>query len=297
MLTSHFPLGRRRAFTPGKSSAFTLIELLVVIAIIAILAAILFPVFAQAREKARQTSCLSNQKQIATGILMYAQDYDEMLLMGFWKSNGSNAASQTLCSWPAMIQPYIKNLGVFKCPSVAASGITPGTIAHPNGCGIGSGFPVTLAYNYYLAGNNNPSGGVATRSLPSVVKPAETVMIVDSGSTPRPAPAQPEDWPEKRTSTATFIGGTTTANRVPWLLVSSGSNLINSSNDYAGPRARHSGICNVMWVDGHVKAHKIKSFFVAPGDNRYRSQCAAASRDTASVACSPCLLAELGCQP
>ncbi len=65
--------------TPGVTAAFTLIELLVVIAIIAILAAILFPVFAKAREKARQTACLSNMKQIGTGLMMYNQDYDELL--------------------------------------------------------------------------------------------------------------------------------------------------------------------------------------------------------------------------
>ncbi len=67
----------RSGFTLAKRAAFTLIELLVVIAIIAILAAILFPVFAQAREKARQTSCLSNGKQMGLSLLMYAQDYDE----------------------------------------------------------------------------------------------------------------------------------------------------------------------------------------------------------------------------
>src|SRR4028118_301810 len=85
--------------------AFTLIELLVVIAIIAILAAILFPVFAQAREKARQSSCASNQKQIGLAILQYNQDYDEMYPMGMYGSS----ASGTPCSWACMIQPYTKN--------------------------------------------------------------------------------------------------------------------------------------------------------------------------------------------
>ncbi len=281
----------------NKSSAFTLIELLVVIAIIAILAAILFPVFAQAREKARAASCLSNQKQLATGLLMYSQDYDEQLLMGFWKTaSGSGSATQTLCSWPAMVQPYVKNTQVFACPSAPRdAGITPGTIEGPGGCGVGAGFKTSYAYNYYLGGNNN-STGVATRSLPSLNQPAQTVLIVDSASTAQ-AGIKPELWPLKRTSLATAIGGTTTANRIPFLLVHSGSSLMASANDYGAPRAYHNGMTTVMWADGHVKSQKIESFFVSPGDNRYQALCQSAVTDIASAACSPCLIAELGCQP
>jgi prepilin-type N-terminal cleavage/methylation domain-containing protein len=88
---------------------FTLIELLVVIAIIAILAAILFPVFAKAREKARQTACLSNGRQIGTAYMMYAQDYDEMLLPACVGTGGPR--------WFNLVQPYMKSDRVLVCPS------------------------------------------------------------------------------------------------------------------------------------------------------------------------------------
>ena len=95
---------------------FTLIELLVVIAIIAILAAILFPVFARAREKARQSSCLSNAKQIALALIQYAQDYDECYPSPYnWNPD------VTVAYWTQAIQPYIKNTQVMRCPSRNAS--------------------------------------------------------------------------------------------------------------------------------------------------------------------------------
>ncbi|MGD9495733.1 MAG: prepilin-type N-terminal cleavage/methylation domain-containing protein [Armatimonadota bacterium] len=97
--------------TSRPRAGFTLIELLVVIAIIAILAAILFPVFARAREKARQTSCLSNLKQIGTAMLMYAQDYDERFVdtSAYW-------------SWYLPLQAYVKNDQIFQCPSLSDQG-------------------------------------------------------------------------------------------------------------------------------------------------------------------------------
>jgi prepilin-type N-terminal cleavage/methylation domain-containing protein/prepilin-type processing-associated H-X9-DG protein len=96
---------------PFSRRGFTLIELLVVIAIIAILAAILFPVFAQAREAARKAACLSNMKQIGLAAGMYATDYEEMVV----PSNMGNAGQSV--SWPSLLQPYVKNEGVFVCPS------------------------------------------------------------------------------------------------------------------------------------------------------------------------------------
>ena len=113
-------------FTKTRS-AFTLIELLVVIAIIAILAAILFPVFARARENARKTSCLSNLKQIGLGVMQYTQDYDEKYPLSRTDNitvTNINGAAQTLngAPWHIVVQPYIKSYQLFKCPSNSATG-------------------------------------------------------------------------------------------------------------------------------------------------------------------------------
>jgi prepilin-type N-terminal cleavage/methylation domain-containing protein len=106
----------RRTTTPAR--AFTLIELLVVIAIIAILAAILFPVFAKAREKARQTACLSNLRQLGTAVMMYAQDYDEMYPQSYQDvTSGNGSAAQIPNTWPNRIQPYIKSEQLHACRS------------------------------------------------------------------------------------------------------------------------------------------------------------------------------------
>ena len=107
--------------------AFTLIELLVVIAIIAILAAILFPVFAQARDKARQTSCLSNIKQIGLGLMMYVQDSDETYPGALQPSPTINGGSTSDQRMPLDMQilPYTKNDQIWKCPSDAAERVPP----------------------------------------------------------------------------------------------------------------------------------------------------------------------------
>jgi len=100
-----------------RRRGFTLIELLVVIAIIAILAAILFPVFARAREKARQASCQSNEKQLVLALLMYAQDYDECISMHTGGFGYPDLATSEREWWPHRVQPYVKNFQLFICPS------------------------------------------------------------------------------------------------------------------------------------------------------------------------------------
>jgi len=116
-------MGRGEIFGVNrKQYGFTLIELLVVIAIIAILAAILFPVFARARENARKANCLSNMKQLGLAVMQYAQDYDEVLpptynggSTTYTLPNGNQHTGAVL--WPTLLYPYVKNTGVYVCPS------------------------------------------------------------------------------------------------------------------------------------------------------------------------------------
>jgi prepilin-type N-terminal cleavage/methylation domain-containing protein/prepilin-type processing-associated H-X9-DG protein len=139
-----------------KRTGFTLIELLVVIAIIAILAAILFPVFARAREKARQASCLSNLKQLGLAHLMYAQDYDECFMKQQPCYNGTNGWGNGSGKWQAVLQPYIKNAQLQVCPS---TGTDPS----------------------YSIPRNPFSGCCGTRPrLASFGRPAETILMADT---------------------------------------------------------------------------------------------------------------------
>ena len=104
-----------------RHSGFTLIELLVVIAIIAILAAILFPVFSRARAKARQTACLSNVKQLMLGTEIYCQDHDDMLIPSGHRTPGGGTPNTALL-WPAYVSPYVRNTELFVCPDARGKG-------------------------------------------------------------------------------------------------------------------------------------------------------------------------------
>ncbi len=106
-----------QSFYKSGRSAFTLIELLVVIAIIAILAAILFPVFAQARSKARAASCLSNTKQIGLALLAYSQDFDEQMVRGWYGPGGwDRSNNNNVYKWMDAVEPFVKNAQIFSCP-------------------------------------------------------------------------------------------------------------------------------------------------------------------------------------
>jgi prepilin-type N-terminal cleavage/methylation domain-containing protein/prepilin-type processing-associated H-X9-DG protein len=165
-----------RPRTVYSRTGFTLIELLVVIAIIAILAAILFPVFARARENARRASCQSNLKQIGLGIMMYTQDYDEKFPLTW---NAYNDFSVRPVGWADITASYIKSDQIFKCPSATgAVSSDPAAVGYTH-----------YAYNIMLANNlwGTADGG---KSLASITAPTLTVMVMDD----LPNNAQTWEW-------------------------------------------------------------------------------------------------------
>ena len=178
-----------------KKSAFTLIELLVVIAIIAILAAILFPVFAQAREKARAISCISNTKQIGLGLIMYSQDYDEQLVPAWigYPTVGFPGNAR----WMDVVQPYVKNTQIFSCPDTQTlySQVSNGNVVNSVESKTGKTFYTenggyALNTSYFNDPNAHPPTPIpdvaqnASRSLASLALPAGTIWVVDFRNNP-----------------------------------------------------------------------------------------------------------------
>lgn len=178
-----------------QNRAFTLIELLVVIAIIAILAAILFPVFAQAREKARAISCLSNIKQVSLGVLMYVQDYDETYPEYFYNLSVQPPTDppftpdekDTMVGWNEVIYPYIKSIQLFTCPDTPrAKTLTVGS----DGTGFGADDSAPTGATGYsinarLAGDNGPLDDGAQHpplAIAGVEFPAATILLSEASS-------------------------------------------------------------------------------------------------------------------
>ncbi len=202
--------------------AFTLIELLVVIAIIAILAAILFPVFARARENARKAKCQSNLKQLVSAALQYAQDYDECLFKCYQPSHLGASTLRwyyTSDTNVGLLYPYIKNAEVFSCPT----------------------------QNYYGANRALAlGGGTGIITMASIEQPAATVWLGDAlpkGGDPNTGmgPATTQKGSELRPLTAANLASTG-----PGTACDARSLLAH----------RHSGMANIAFVDGHVKAMK-----------------------------------------
>lgn len=247
-------------------NGFTLIELLVVIAIIAILAAILFPVFAQAREKARQTSCLSNLKQISLSSLQYVQDFDETWPLTFVESYGAASVwtvplksdtpddiAREKTIYAEALMPYIKTYAVWACPS--AKDLNPsnyGWASEEAALNDANGFKITYLMNGYLHGWPDAE----TRSPASVVSFSESAgkqAIIGA------VPSFPIAYDRAATSMTKFRKGTVTdPNASP-----------NTTGNCASPDAaaayaftefsraptwwNHTGGSNYAYMDGHVK--------------------------------------------
>jgi len=209
-----------------RKRGFTLIELLVVIAIIALLAGILFPVFSKAREKARQTTCISNLKQLGAAMMMYVEDYD-----GFPPADFQLTQSWAIphTTWPQILLngKYVGSVKIFVCPSFDA---------------LNANYFIDLSQNdvsNYLRlvhyGYNEPHIGTSRRYGGSIFpaatdsdirKPAETILIVDSIHDP-----------------------SNPANTNGWYIV---TDYYNAASKYTWPHPRHSTGLNILWTDGHV---------------------------------------------
>ncbi|MBC8135998.1 MAG: prepilin-type N-terminal cleavage/methylation domain-containing protein [Fibrella sp.] len=259
-----------------QKSAFTLIELLIVIAIIAILAAILMPVFAQAREKARATSCMSNLKQISGGVLMYAQDNEEGIV-GWMRRYDPSDVSYRQWYWPDRLQPYVKSggstpaSGVMACPSWATEKLTKAVGApdcYNDPTVLNSFLPSTANYSNYslvfgvqLESLNDPANGFGdgSQTYPYWLSAGSNWIAQDSGGS-RPDLDFTRTLGEVVRPTETVMlgdGGT-------WFKISGGS--VNSITVLGCESAEmHIKGGNFVFFDGHAK-------WIARNPERYLMQ-------------------------
>jgi len=224
-------------------SGFTLIELLVVIAIIAILAAILFPVFAKVREKARQTSCLSNEKQLGLGFLQYTQDYDEK-----WPCGTYTNTYYLPMGWAGQIYSYVKSKGVYKCPDDSTSS-------------SGASTPISYAYNGNIGNTTQGQNGVTPSPVVNATfsSPTRTVVLCEAfGTTLDPSGASGLETASPAVDGSNYktdVDGSTVLFQTGVLRGDSSESLVvgSASGDTPTALGVHTGGSNFLLADGHVK--------------------------------------------
>ena len=249
--------------------AFTLIELLIVAGIIAVLAAILFPVFAYVREQGRASSCLSNVRQLGASILLYANDYDQ---------HCPHTDALPDASWAERIQPYVKDVSIYVCSSASSDDF--GGHQPDNTVAL---IDVSYAYNLYIGGitphNPRSPNPLPNRSFAGIARPADTVLLTE-GATTAQAGVSPAQWKTKQTYAvwaSTLLADTLT----------SGVIMAEAAGPVA-PKARHHGKASVAYADGHAKSLPVEAFYAAPGQKVVSDRIAGYS---------PCLDPERGCAP
>lgn len=258
----------RNCYTTQKG--FTLIELLVVIAIIVILAAILFPVFARARENARRARCQSNVKQIMLGVLQYTQDFDEMYPLAL----ADNQVTQGR-SWYTAIFPYVKSAQIFKCPSDSDNTAAP----ESNLAGVPA-FPVSYIVNtqfgMFSPDSTQPAsnGKVAPVSLAAVQSTATTIYMADG--------LKQTDGITTTPTSADKLGG---YRLMPYANFASAK---GTDANWGGPSPRYVETAIFGFTDGHVKSGRSSAYY-GPSDGTDGVTPATTGKGT-------CLNPALGCQ-
>ena len=215
-----------------RRHAFTLIELLVVIAIIAILAAILFPVFQKVRENARRASCQSNEKQLGLAVTQYVQDSDEL----FPPTGTNNCGTNGNFFW--VIYPFVKSAGVYKCPDDSSN--------------FGSSYMVNENIDTYTGPNQDLygycGGGGATPvgiNLSQIVTPSNSVMVIEGLVNPNAGPVAYGNGNRLDASYGLDYSGYDPAQYA--------GRILTQLNNMAGPFHGSHDKVNLLFIDGHVK--------------------------------------------